>query len=147
MHVSACTTAEVGTCLTSNRTPWLTTRRRTCPICKGDVVRSMAQGNSPTDRRETTDHRTEDVQTRAAEARNDSPTAAIPVPRLLDDDDDSDVERGDVNSESGASQNESPTPSAQRSSWMNIASLNFSARVAALSGDSSWRQSQSDRSR
>lgn len=30
-------------------TPWLTTRRRTCPICKGDVVRSMARLSQPHD--------------------------------------------------------------------------------------------------
>ncbi|KAE8549639.1 hypothetical protein EYB25_008161 [Talaromyces marneffei] len=35
-------------------TPWLTTRRRTCPICKGDVVRSMALAEPTTGSQETT---------------------------------------------------------------------------------------------
>ena len=35
----------VDVCSHPHSTPWLTTRRRTCPICKGDVVRSLARGS------------------------------------------------------------------------------------------------------
>jgi len=58
-------------------TPWLVTRRRTCPICKGDVVRQMGRVNrSPDDVNDMTE---DEIQEQAAEAFNDSEAASRPI--------------------------------------------------------------------
>lgn len=68
-------------------TPWLITRRRTCPICKGDVVRSLARGMPSSPRYEPyQDDSDDDLAVRATSSS--SPDAPV---ELVDD---SDVEQG-----------------------------------------------------
>lgn len=97
----------------------------------------MAHGSS-SDRRQAGENRADDIQARAAETANDSPSAAIPIPRLSDEDDE-DIERGA----------ESLGPlrigtNGARLGWRNLTSLS----ISALSGDTAvWRPSPADRNR
>ena len=77
----------------------------------------------------------EDVQAQAAETANESPSAAIPIPR------DTDLERGD--DLAATLVNDQPEASASRSSWRGLTSLSLSA----FSGEAGRRQAQSNRDR
>lgn len=122
--------------------PWLTNRRRVCPICKLDIVRSLrANGGNSDDQTEDGEETASDVQDRAAETVNDSPTASIPIPARLDpgdEDDDEDIERGQ-HDEQGSEENSI----APRSGWRNI----ISGSLSALSGETLGQPSPRDRTR
>jgi hypothetical protein len=102
----------------------------------------MAHADQQSDQRQEGEIRSDDIQARAAETVNNSPTAAIPIlPRIDDSDDDSDVERGTDTVEPSSSNSQSV--SAPRSAWRNLVSGNLSN----LSGDTVWRQTPADRNR
>jgi hypothetical protein len=100
----------------------------------------MAHADQQNDQRPGGEVRSDDVQARAAETVNNSPSAAIPILSRIDDsDDESDVERGRDAVEPATSS----SPATSRSAWRNLVSGNLSN----LSGDTVWRQTPADRNR
>lgn len=142
MHVRSyhsCLVFAMWTNIQCCRTPWLTTRRRTCPICKGDVVRSMTHGApSAAPQSPYRDDPSEDIQARVVGTTNESPSSAIPIPHSPAEGD-ADLERG--NDMAATLVNDGPSTS--RGGWRGLASL----RLSAFSGEAAWRQAQADRDR
>lgn len=99
----------------------------------------MSQYNNVPEQRERNEQTADDIQTRALEARNDSPSAAVPISGLMEDEA-SDLERGD---DSSVPLLDEHAYSAPQSNWRQFASLSLSA----LSGDTIWHQARADRSR
>ncbi|KAJ5551107.1 hypothetical protein N7461_005805 [Penicillium sp. DV-2018c] len=113
-------------------TPWLTTRRRTCPICKGDVVRSLTHRQSGDSRV----HWESDANAHSSQQISRGGASSAPV--LIEG-----ITGDALDAEETASLLDDHANSAPQSSWRNLATLSFSA----LSGDTIWHQARADRNR
>ena len=120
------------------RTPWLTTRVRTCPICKGDVVRMAHPPATTPPQIPYRDDPGQDIPSEAAESSAESPTSAIPIPRNPDEAN-ADIERGEDTEATLVNEQGSTS----RGGWRGLASFSLSA----FSGEAAWRQAQADRNR
>lgn len=114
-------------------TPWLTTRRRTCPICKGDVVRSMSHMNlSGIGGREQSDQAPNDTHSHNRDHQSDVRPVMIPISERVG---------GVLDAEQG--DDPDALSSVPHSNWRSFGSSSFSA----LSGDTIWHQARADRNR
>ncbi|KAF7166234.1 hypothetical protein CNMCM6106_002130 [Aspergillus hiratsukae] len=119
-------------------TPWLTTRRRTCPICKGDVVRSMAQ-NTTTETRDSPQRIADGDDGRGSESYRSVSSAPMLITNSNEEETLDPEHRGsDFGGLEGHASSAPPS-----SSWRNLAALSLSA----LSGDTIWHQTRADNDR
>jgi hypothetical protein len=115
------------------RTPWLTTRRRTCPICKGDVVRSLTHGRTAISQSDSDpDSTDDDVQMHSEETRDESPTPVMRISRDLNSDIETDLERG-----GGSASAPQETRPAGSNGWREL----LVSSLSAIPGD--WRVARS----